>query len=61
MVLRRQRRWWTRDRQQGEFGSAAYARFAAADVSQKGQLERRAVGAIAEFMAALPPPAPPGT
>lgn len=41
-------------------GPRSYARFAAADVSQEGQLDRRAVGAIAEFMAALPPPTPSG-
>ena len=35
-------------------GSRSYARFLAANVAEEAQLERRAVGAIAEFLAALP-------
>jgi hypothetical protein len=35
-------------------GSRSYARFVAADIPEEGQLERRAVGAVAEFIAGLP-------
>jgi hypothetical protein len=35
-------------------GARSYARFVATDVRDEPQLERRAVGAIAEFIAALP-------
>jgi hypothetical protein len=38
----------------GCIGSRGYARFVAASVPEDAQAERRAVGAIAEFMAALP-------
>ncbi|KGM13993.1 nucleotidyl transferase AbiEii/AbiGii toxin family protein [Cellulomonas bogoriensis] len=36
-------------------GARSYARFVAADPSEEPQLERRAVGAVAEFLEALPP------
>jgi hypothetical protein len=35
-------------------GARSYARFVATDVRDAPQLERRAVGAVAEFIAALP-------
>ena len=35
-------------------GARSYARFVATDIRDEPQLERRAVGAIAEFIAALP-------
>jgi hypothetical protein len=38
----------------GSIGARSYARFVAANVAEEAQLERRAVGAIAEFLAALP-------
>jgi hypothetical protein len=38
----------------GCIASRGYARFVAASVPEDAQAERRAVGAIAEFMAALP-------
>ena len=37
-------------------GARSYARFAAKEVRDEPELERRAVGAIAEFMAGLPDP-----
>jgi len=37
----------------GSVGPRSYARFLAANVAEEAQLERRAVGAIAEFLAAL--------
>jgi hypothetical protein len=37
-------------------GARSYARFVATDARDEPQLERRAVGAIAEFIAALPDP-----
>lgn len=36
-------------------GSRSYARFSSRDVAEEAQLELRAVGAVAEFMNALPP------
>jgi hypothetical protein len=38
----------------GSVGARSYARFVASNVAEEAQLERRAVGAIAEFLAALP-------
>jgi len=38
----------------GSVGSRSYARFVAANVAEEAQRERRAVGAISEFLGALP-------